>query len=120
MWARIENSHIARVFLCGDSAVRIWDCFLFEGDHFLYQAAVGLLKLFEKELLRADFEECLQVPALAVFLVCVLTRCVCACCAAVKVAAGAVRREETDAIDLFRRFAAVLSRTVSFNQVSQS
>jgi len=42
-------------------AFRIWDCFLFEGEVFMYRAAVGLLKLFYSQLINANLEECLYV-----------------------------------------------------------
>ena len=42
------------------SSARIWDCALLEGDQFLYQAAVGLLKAHQKLLLKQDFEQCLH------------------------------------------------------------
>jgi len=47
-------------------AFRIWDCFLIEGELFLHLAAVGILKVFEAELLTSSFESCLdaisQIP----------------------------------------------------------
>jgi len=47
-------------------AFRIWDCFLVEGELFLHLAAVGILKVFENELMGASFESCLdslsQIP----------------------------------------------------------
>ena len=34
--------------------MRIWDLFLFEGSKVLFQVAIGLLKMYEEELLAAD------------------------------------------------------------------
>jgi alpha-tubulin suppressor-like RCC1 family protein len=50
----------ARALPYGSSA-RIWDCALLEGDQFLFQSAVGLLRLHQDMLLKADFEQCLQI-----------------------------------------------------------
>jgi len=42
-------------------ACHLWDCFLIEGEIFVHYAAVGILKQFEKELLKASFEDCLKI-----------------------------------------------------------
>jgi len=42
-------------------ACHIWDCFLIEGEIFVHYVAVGALKLFSSELLKASFEECLDL-----------------------------------------------------------
>merc|ERR1712004_854378 len=34
--------------------MRIWDLFFFEGSKVLFQVAIGFLKMYEKELLKAD------------------------------------------------------------------
>ena len=34
--------------------MRLWDLFLFDGSKVMFQAAIGLLKMFEDELLKAD------------------------------------------------------------------
>ena len=34
--------------------MRIWDLFLFDGSKILFQVAIGLLKMYEDELLSAD------------------------------------------------------------------
>jgi len=34
--------------------MRLWDLFLFDGSKVLFQVAIGLLKMYEDELLRAD------------------------------------------------------------------
>jgi hypothetical protein len=50
----------ARALPYGCSA-RIWDCVLLEGDQFMFQSAVGLLRLHQDLLLKAEFEQCLQI-----------------------------------------------------------
>lgn len=42
-------------------ACHIWDCFLIEGEIFVHYVAVGILKLFENQLLKASFEDCLKI-----------------------------------------------------------
>jgi len=42
-------------------ACHIWDCFLIEGEIFIHYVAVGILKLFESQLLKASFEDCLKI-----------------------------------------------------------
>jgi hypothetical protein len=42
-------------------ACRIWDSFIIEGEVFLYRSALGILKLFHNQLLKADFEECVRL-----------------------------------------------------------
>lgn len=43
-----------------DIACRIWDCFLVEGQAFLFRAALGVLKLYELALLQSTFEQSLH------------------------------------------------------------
>ena len=38
-----------------DVACRVWDVFLRDGDEFLFRAALGILSLFQEELLQLDF-----------------------------------------------------------------
>ncbi|XP_014254002.1 TBC1 domain family member 14-like [Cimex lectularius] len=38
-----------------DLASRVWDVFLRDGEEFLFRTAIGVLKLFQKELLTMDF-----------------------------------------------------------------
>jgi len=47
-------------------ACHIWDCFLIEGEIFVHYVAVGALKLFEAQLLKASFEECLDLVTLQI------------------------------------------------------
>jgi hypothetical protein len=54
--------------LCGSRslpfgvALRVWDCFLLEGEVFLFRTAVALLYIFERALLRAcSLEDCLPI-----------------------------------------------------------
>jgi len=42
-------------------ACHIWDCFLIEGEIFVHYVAVGALKLSDTQLLKANFEECLDL-----------------------------------------------------------
>jgi len=47
-------------------ACHIWDCFLIEGEIFVHYVAVGALKLFDTQLLKANFEECLDLVTLQI------------------------------------------------------
>ncbi len=40
-----------------DAASRLWDCYLIEGEVFLFRAALALLKLNRKVLKQGEFEE---------------------------------------------------------------
>jgi len=42
-----------------DLAMRIWDCYFFEGTSFMFRAAIGILKHGAHILESADFEDCL-------------------------------------------------------------
>jgi len=42
-------------------ATRIWDAFLNEGEVFLYRAALGILKIYQQELLKGDFEDVIRL-----------------------------------------------------------
>jgi hypothetical protein len=37
------------------------DCFVMEGEGLIYRAALGILKLHQTALLKADLEECMQL-----------------------------------------------------------
>eukprot|EP00474_Spongospora_subterranea_P005944 CRZ06402.1 hypothetical protein [Spongospora subterranea] len=43
-----------------DIACRIWDCFLVEGQAFLFRAALGVLKMYESVFASSSFEQCLH------------------------------------------------------------
>ncbi len=38
-------------------SVRVWDCFLLEGQVFLFRTALALLKMYEGELLKSSLEQ---------------------------------------------------------------
>ena len=42
-------------------AARIWDCYLLEGEMFIFRAALGFLRLFSADLLLLQFDEILGV-----------------------------------------------------------
>ena len=44
-----------------DVAHRIWDNFLYLGPSFLFRTALGLLRLFQPDLLKNPFEDCLML-----------------------------------------------------------
>ena len=41
-----------------DTALRIWDCFFWFGDPFIFRAAIGILRVLEPRLLAGSFEDC--------------------------------------------------------------
>jgi len=43
-----------------DTASRIWDCFMLEGEVFLYRTALGILAASKRKLKKANFEECVM------------------------------------------------------------
>uniref|UniRef100_A0A7S2VVC8 Rab-GAP TBC domain-containing protein n=1 Tax=Norrisiella sphaerica TaxID=552664 RepID=A0A7S2VVC8_9EUKA len=44
-----------------DIAHRIWDNFLYHGQVFLFRTALGMLRLFEPNFLKLNFEDCLSI-----------------------------------------------------------
>mmetsp|Transcript_24271 Transcript_24271/g.36403 ORF Transcript_24271/g.36403 Transcript_24271/m.36403 type:complete len:737 (-) Transcript_24271:220-2430(-) len=44
-----------------DTAGRVWDMYLTHGELFVHRAAVGVVKVLEKDLLGASFAECLKI-----------------------------------------------------------
>jgi len=40
---------------------RVWDCFILEGEVFIYQTALGILKTCKGRLERTSFEECIHL-----------------------------------------------------------
>ncbi|KHN75498.1 TBC1 domain family member 14 [Toxocara canis] len=43
-----------------DVTCRVWDMFLRDGEEFLFKTALGILRLYERQLLEMDFEEVVQ------------------------------------------------------------
>lgn len=43
-----------------DVTCRVWDMFLRDGEEFLFKTALGILRLYERQLLEMDFDEVVQ------------------------------------------------------------
>lgn len=43
-----------------DVACRVWDIFIRDGDEFLFRTALGILRMYQDDLLRMDFIRCAQ------------------------------------------------------------
>lgn len=44
-----------------DLASRVWDAYLYFGDHFLYRCALGILKYYQEKLLSLQFGEAAEL-----------------------------------------------------------
>ncbi|WKY15807.1 hypothetical protein Q1695_000915 [Nippostrongylus brasiliensis] len=43
-----------------DITCRVWDVYLRDGDDFIFQTALGILRLYESRLLSMEFDECVE------------------------------------------------------------
>ncbi|KJH42099.1 TBC domain protein [Dictyocaulus viviparus] len=43
-----------------DITCRIWDVYLRDGEEFIFQTALGILRMYESQLLTMDFDECVE------------------------------------------------------------
>ena len=44
-----------------DLTFHVWDVYLLEGEYFAFHVALGILKLYSKELVSSPFEDCLRL-----------------------------------------------------------
>ena len=44
-----------------ETAVRIWDLYLFSGEPFIFRATIGFMRILRPALLQSDFTQCVQL-----------------------------------------------------------